>query len=182
MQRSIEGAEQMGRKFRLLAVLALALTIGVVSLVPAATGAKRQGKKVTIINLTTRTAQEAELDLGAPGFSVGDRFVFGDDVFRGGRQVGILGGECTLTRLEPSPLPEGQEPTSGTFNCVATIRLPKGQMTLQGLFTFSEQAGNRVKIAITGGTGAYRTARGQATLTESEDESEPDHIRLKLIR
>ena len=171
----------MGRKFRLFAVLALALAIAVVSLVPAATAAKR-GKKVTVINLTTRTAQEAELDLGTPGFSVGDRFVFSDNVFRGGRQVGVLGGECTLTRLEPNPLPEGQEPTSGTFNCVATIRLPRGQLTLQGLFTFSEQAGPRVQIAITGGTGAYRTARGHATLTETEDENEPDHIRLKVIR
>jgi hypothetical protein len=172
----------MGRKFRLFAVLVLALTIAVVSLVPAATGQKRDGKKVTTINLTTRTAQEAELDLGPTGFTVGDRFVFGDNVFRGGRQVGILGGECTLTRFEPSPLPEGQEPTSGTFNCVATVRLPKGLVTLQGLFTFSEQAGPSVEIPITGGTGAYRTAHGQATLTESEDEDEPDRLRLKLIR
>lgn len=170
----------MGPKFRLFAVLALALTIGVVSLVPTAAGGKKHGKNVTILNLTTLPAQEAELDLGASGFGVGDRFVFSDNVFLGGRQVGILGGECTLTRLEPNPLPEGQEPTSATFNCVATVRLPKGQVTLQGLFDFSE--GNRVKIAVTGGTGAYRTARGEATLTETENENEPDRLRLKLIR
>ena len=168
----------MGRKCRLIAVLALALAIGVVSLVPAAAAAAR----VTVINLTLRTVQEAELDLGTPGFSVGDRFVFSDNVFRNGRRVGVLGGECTLTRLRPNPLPEGQEPTSGTFQCVATVRLPRGQLTFQGLFTFSEQAGPRVRIAITGGTRAYRNARGQAVLTESEDENEPDHLRLRVIR
>jgi hypothetical protein len=172
----------MGAKFRLFAVLALALTIAVVSLVPAATGAKKHGKKVKIINLTTQTAQEAELDLGPAGFGVGDRFVFSDNVFRGDQQIGILGGECTTTRIEPSPLPQGQEPTSSTVNCVATIQLPKGQITLQGLVTFSEQSGNSFTVAITGGTRAYRTAHGEATITENEDENGPDQLRLKLIR
>jgi hypothetical protein len=41
----------MSGKFRLFAVLALALTIGVVSLVSTAAGAKKHGKKVQILNL-----------------------------------------------------------------------------------------------------------------------------------
>jgi hypothetical protein len=172
----------MGTKFRLFAVLALALTIGVVSLVPTAAGAKRHGKKVQILNLTTRTAQEAELDLGPTGFGVGDRFVFSDNVFRGNQQIGILGGECIFVRLEPNPVPQGQEPTSATVNCVASIQLPKGQLTAQGLVTFSAQAGNSFTIAITGGTRAYRTAHGQATITTSEDENAPEGLRLKIIR
>jgi hypothetical protein len=172
----------MGTKFRLFAVLALALTIGVVSLVATAGGAQKRGKKVQIINLMTQTDQEADLDLGPTGPSLGDRFVFTDNVFRGGRQVGVLGAECTVTRLEPNPVPAGQEPTSAMVNCVATIQLPKGHVTLQGLLTFSEEAGNRFTIAITGGTGAYRTAHGEATLTENEDEDAPDRLRLKLIR
>jgi hypothetical protein len=173
----------MGAKFRLFGVLAIALTIGVVSLVSEAAGEKKKhGKKVQIINLTTQTAQEADLDLGPAGFTVGDRFVFSENVFRGGQQVGTDGGECTVTRLEPSPVPPGQEPTSATVNCVVTIELPKGQVTVQGLVTFSEQAGNRFTIAITGGTGAYRTAHGEATVTESEEENGPDELELKLIR
>jgi Allene oxide cyclase barrel like domain len=172
----------MGAKLRLFAVLALALTIAVVSLVPAATGAKKHGKKVQILNLTTRTVQEAELDLGASGPSVGDRFVFSDNVFRGDRQVGVLGTECVVVWLEPNPVPEGQEPTSARVNCVGTIQLPKGQLTLQGLVTFSEQSGDRFTVAITGGTGAYRTAHGEATITSSEDENAPAGLRLKIIR
>jgi hypothetical protein len=172
----------MGAKFRLFGVLAIALTIGVVSLVSTAAGEKRHGKKVQIIKLTTQTAQEATLDLGPTGFTVGDRFVFSENVFRGSQQVGTDGGECTITRLEPNPVPQGQEPTSATVNCVVTIELPKGQVTVQGLVTFSEQAGNRFTIAITGGTGAYRTAHGEATVTESEEENGPDQLELKLIR
>jgi hypothetical protein len=172
----------MGPRMRLFAVLALAATIAVVSLVPATAGSKRHGKHVKILNLTTRTAQEADLDLGDKGPSVGDRFVFSDNVFRGTKKVGILGGECTVTRLEPNPVPEGQEPTSAVVNCVASLELRKGQLTLQGLVTFSEQAGPRFTVAITGGTGAYRTAHGEATITSSEDENAPEGLRLKIIR
>ena len=172
----------MQAKFRLFGVLLLALTIGVVSMVSTATGAQKRGKKVQVLNLTTRTAQEADLDLGASGPSVGDRFVFSDNVFRGNQQIGILGGECIVVRLEPNPVPPGQEPTSATVNCVASIQLPKGQLTAQGLVTFSAQAGNSFTIAITGGTRAYRTAHGQATITTSEDENAPEGLRLKIIR
>jgi hypothetical protein len=172
----------MGTKFRLFGVLAMALTIGVVSLVSTAAGEKKRGKKVQTLNLTIQTVQEAQLDLGPTGFTVGDRFVFSESVRRGSQQVGTDGGECTFTRLEPSPVPQGQEPTSATANCVATIQLPKGQVTLQGLVSFSEEAGNRFTIAITGGTGAYRTAHGEATITENEDENGPDQLQLKLIR
>lgn len=172
----------MRAKSRLFAVLTLALTIGVVSLVSTAMGDRKHDKKAQIINLTTQTFQEADLDLGPTGPTVGDRFVFSDNVFRGNTQVGILGGECTVARLEPEPVPAGQEPTSAVVNCVVTIQLPKGQVTLQGLITFSEQAGNRFTVAITGGTGAYRTAHGEATVTENEDENGRDQLRLNLIR
>ena len=172
----------MGAKFRVFAVVVLALTIGVVSLAATATGEKKHGGKVTVIDLTTRTVQEADLDLGATGFSVGDRFVFSDNVFRDSEQVGILGGECTTVRFEPHPVPQGQEPTSVTFQCVASIQLPDGQVTGQGLVTFSEASGPSVTIAITGGTGAYRTAHGEATVTETEGDDVPDRTRLEIIK
>jgi hypothetical protein len=172
----------MKPKFRLLAVLVLTATVGVVSLVSTAAGTQPSGKHVEVIDLTTRTVQEAEIDLGATGFGLGDRFVFTDDVFRGTENIGTLGGECTAVRLAPYPLPAGQEPTSVSFHCAATLSLPKGQVTFQGLVTFSEQAGPSFTIAITGGTGAYRTAHGQATITESEEEDAPSQMRLELIR
>ena len=48
---------------------------------------------------------------------------------------------------------------------MATFNLPDGQLTAQGLVTASQTA-NRL-AAITGGTGAYRQAGGQVTVTRT---------------
>ena len=171
----------MQAKIRLSIVLLLTLAIGLVPAVSSASGAHKHRKKV-VLNFATVTAQEAELDLGTPGFGVGDRFTFSDNLLRSGRQVGVLGGECIVVRIEPNPVPPGQEPTSAMVSCSASVQLARGQITLQGLVTFSAQSGPSVKIAITGGTGAYRTAHGVATITEGEDENAPGGLRLKIIR
>jgi hypothetical protein len=169
----------MGTKLRLVVVTAVALTLGVVSFASAADN-KKDGRKKVTINLTSRSVQEADLDLGATGFTVGDRFVFSDDVFRNGRNVGLLGGECSAVRILPQPLPPDQEPQSTVVNCVVTLDLGKGQVTGQGLLTFSQETeGKPFRFAVTGGTGPYRTAHGEARVTEtSETES---RIKLKLI-
>lgn len=170
----------MATKLRLLAVLAVALALGAVSLASATGEATDDRKKVRIIDLTAKTVQEADLDLGAEGFSLGDRFVFSDDVFRDDGPVGMLGGECTAVRILPQPLPPEQEPESVTVNCVVTLELPRGQVTVQGLITFSQETeGQPFTLAVTGGTGAYRTARGEAQVTETSDVD--SSIRLTLI-
>ncbi|MGP3732182.1 allene oxide cyclase barrel-like domain-containing protein [Streptomyces sp. GDS52] len=96
-----------------------------------------------------------ELDLGAPGRSVGDQFLFsGDLVSTEGpedRFAGRFSGSCALTDLERDTGP-----------CSSTAVLPEGQITVQG-----EQTGipvpSPVVNAITGGTGEFRKARGQVT-------------------
>ena len=169
----------MGTKLRLVVVTGVVLALGVASFASAGDN-KKDGRKKVTINLTSRVGQEAELDLGATGFTVGDRFVFSDDIFRNGRNVGLLGGECTTVRILPQPLPAGQEPQSSTVNCVVTLDLGKGQVTGQALLTFSQETqGRPFTFAVTGGTGPYRTAHGEARVTEtSETES---RIKLKLI-
>jgi hypothetical protein len=170
----------MATKLRLLAVLAVALALGAVSLASATGTATDDRKKVRIIDLTAKTVQESDIDLGAEGFSLGDRFVFSDDVFRDDGPVGMLGGECTAVRILPQPLAPEQEPESVTVNCVVTLELPRGQVTVQGLITFSQETeGQPFTLAVTGGTGAYRTARGEAQVTETSDVD--SSIRLTLI-
>ena len=164
---------------RLPVVVAFALTLGAVSLATTAMGTEQRGRDVRTIDLTTRSDQAANLDLGLEGNGIGDRFVFSDDVFRDGRRVGVIAGECIAEREEPYPRPEGQDPTSVAFNCVSTLQLPQGQITFQGLIGLT--ATNRFVLAITGGTGAYRTARGEAISIESESENEPGELRLKLV-
>jgi hypothetical protein len=56
-----------------------------------------------------------------------------------------------------------------TFHCAVTLRLPAGQIAMNGLATFGEEGPQPMRMAITGGTGSYRKARGQATVRERAD-------------
>jgi hypothetical protein len=110
------------------------------------------------------------LDLGEPGDSLGDQSVFSQDLFRGGEKVGVSGVVCTLVRLEPR--------VSATLQCVATARLPGGQITIQGLPTFTDGP-STFRLAITGGTGSYREAHGVA-IVEQVSETE-ERITFRII-
>jgi hypothetical protein len=90
------------------------------------------------------------------GDQLGDQRVFTDDLFDENNQpVGQHSGFCTLVRVGP-----GDE---RTYQCLATFSLLDGQITGRGLITFPLAA--EVTVAITGGTGTYRHARGEITLT-----------------
>ena len=47
--------------------------------------------------------------------------------------------------------------------------LPKGQITVQGLTTFTDGP-STFKLAITGGTGSYRTAHGVLIVDQTSEE------------
>ena len=155
----------MTRKLRFGAVAVLLFAL-------LGTGASASGTRdkndddVKVIRVTEIIVQEAEIDLGEPGDSLGDQFVTSSDLFRAGEKVGIDGVVCTLVRLEPM--------VSATSQCVATAELPKGQISVQGLLTFTEETeGEPFKLAITGGTGKYKEAQGELKVTQiSETESQ----------
>lgn len=158
-----------GRPFIFLAVAVLGGSAGLATLgsasadvVPqkaAATAAAHpadgSSAKSRTIRMEARLQVGEELDLGAPGRSIGDQFIFsGNLVSTGGpeeRSVGRFGGFCVIADLERNAGP-----------CSSTAVLPEGQITVQG-----EQAGipvpKTVVNAITGGTGEFREARGQMT-------------------
>jgi hypothetical protein len=92
------------------------------------------------------------VDTGAKGLSAGDLIVSHDVLFRGGKRVGRAALTCTIT--DPKA-PEGV--------CSVTWALPDG--TVSGQFLNSPPP--RKVVAITGGTGAYLGARGQAVVVES---------------
>jgi hypothetical protein len=170
----------MATRLTVLTVLVIAAVLGAVSLASAGDAAPRAVQH-EIIDLTSTTVQGTDLDLGDTGFGVGDRFTFADDLARDGAPYGSLGGECTLMRIEPSPLPEGQEPESVTANCVVSAKLPDGQITVQGLVTFSgATAGEPFTLAITGGTGLYAEAQGEVQVTEVSETDSLIQLRLEL--
>jgi hypothetical protein len=133
--------------------------------------------------LTTKTVDESIVDTAPTGVSVGDRFVFTDDVFRDFKKVGFDTGECVLFRFEPGFFREkrkffGHEPgffggerqEAFILQCVVTVWLPEGHITLQGLIDFSDKTSDTV--AVTGGTGEFRNVGGEVQVIDvSEDET-----------
>jgi hypothetical protein len=132
-----------------VAVLALAV---LAAAAPAAGGGKGKGKT---LRLTAVQKQQQFIDLAPTGPSLGDQLVFSDTVYRDRREVGTDGVVCSITQVVPPY-------TVATYQCVATIRLRDGQITVQGLNEFQGQGDpGPFKLAITGGTGAYRGASGE---------------------
>jgi hypothetical protein len=97
------------------------------------------------------------LDLGDPGPSMGDQIVSHDVLLdETGTQVGHDGVSCIVT-----------DPSGPEAECTATFDLPGGQITTQ----FLNSPPPEKHVAVTGGTGAYRNARGEAVLVERGDDT-----------
>jgi len=140
-------------RFRLhVAVLAIVALGALLLSSPAA--ADHKGKKT--LRLVGVEKQEEFLDLGTSGPSLGDELVFSEILFRRGDEVGESGGKCTVTQaMAPYDVL--------TFLCVITLSLDRGQIALQGLVEVQgEDDPGPFEFAITGGTGAFRCASGEA--------------------
>jgi hypothetical protein len=128
-----------------LAVLgALSLTFGGV-VVSASTGA---GKTIAVVE---RATTDTVVDLGAPGDSLGDLLVFGNDIYdaANAQVVGRDQGSCVRTN------------PGVAWECSWTTILAGGSITVQGPF-YDDLRDSQ--FSITGGTGRYRNARGSMLL------------------
>jgi hypothetical protein len=115
-----------------------------------------------------------DIDVPPTGPSLGDSNVFSETVTKNGKNVGLAGGICTTIKVTTKA---GRVATV-TQQCVVTASLPKGQLTFQGIATFSTTGpGTTPRFAITGGTGAYRTARGDITVSQL---SNPNQTKVSL--
>ena len=113
---------------------------------PVATTAVDASTLIVVERATTDTV----IDQGEEGDSIGDLLAFGNAVYDEGNEneVGTSQGSCVRT------VP-GQ-----SWECMFSIVLDEGQISVAGPFY---DAGPSV-FSITGGTGAYSTARGQMRL------------------
>ena len=150
----------MGKRLAVLAG-AVGIVALLVSLMPAV--ADDGGRRVTL-RLAERAADDERffttIDVGEEGESVGDYLVLkGDPIYNRSRtkRVGVVRGDCLIVEEVRS-------------ECGATFELKGGLITAEGPIDFSEQADVVQTHAITGGTGAYKTAQGLLEL----DFSEPD--------
>jgi hypothetical protein len=162
-----------GKRLGLLGALiaVMALVVGAVS---PAVGSSSQGSASTasgnadetIRVLAVFTEFDANIDVGAPGFSLGDEVVFSGNLLRNGEQVGRVGVVCTFVSTANADRVEAQCPT--------TSILPGGQITTQG--TIVNRSLN-FTLPITGGSGRYQGAGGQVV---SRDVSTPTQPQVEL--
>jgi hypothetical protein len=139
------------------AVLAV-VALGVLVLGTGVASAHGHGGKT--LRLVATEVQSEFLDLGTPDLSLGDELVISESLALRGRDVGTSGVVCTVTHaMAPYDVV--------TFHCVATLSLRRGQITLQGLIEVQgEDDPGPFTVAITGGTGAFRGAGGEAVVRE----------------
>jgi hypothetical protein len=93
-------------------------------------------------------------DLGAPGPSAADVIVFHDQLLQDAQAVGDEIGSCVLVDA------------TGLSNCTGVMQLEdRGTIA----FAFVNSPPPHKVLAVTGGSGEFRTARGDGTLDENED-------------
>jgi hypothetical protein len=150
------------RKYAIPAVVIAALASGGAAFANSHSPRPSRGKaRFTVIKLFAPTAQLKLIDLGDPGFSLGDESVFSDNLLtrRNGSMVGFDGGVCTVARVANAAT------LTGTLQCLVTFSLNGGQIATQamnrltnGQFTGTQPA------AVTGGTGRFRGAKGEVAV------------------
>jgi hypothetical protein len=147
----------------LIAAVALIGTVGAMSLASASSGqtatSDKDRKTKTIHVIQTNEAVFTNIDVGATGDSPGDYVVITGPLVRPAtsQRVGSVNAVCTLMQVTD------EFPSQ----CVATASFRQGDITAQGVFLSVPGAPN--VLAVTGGTGAYKTAHGTVTATILED-------------
>jgi dirigent-like protein len=140
---------------RLVAVvvsLAL-LVVGALSIQAAL--AITQARTFTVV---APDAEQKQIDLGKRGPSLGDLFVFSGPLQKeSGAQVGRIDGQCTTTS---APGPSAEQRQLCIVNITFENRSPGTEIDAQGVGRVEAED---VVLAVTGGTGLYQNARGQAT-------------------
>jgi hypothetical protein len=147
-----------------LGIHAAALLIAVCAMLAfGSTVAAAHGKHKNTLRLVATENQSDFIDLGAPGPSLGDEVVISERLSRHGREVGESGIVCVVTEATPPY-------DVLTLHCVATLSLRRGQITLQGLIEVQGMGDSGpFTVAITGGTGAFFGAGGEARIRNVSD-------------
>jgi hypothetical protein len=115
----------------------------------------------------------AFIDLNAPGPSIGDRLVFSNPLFdKHDRVIGRDAADCVIVRIDPTETPDRQQ----IVQCMISAQFADGQITVQGMAQGTENT-----FAVTGGTGIYRTAHGEAHARDIVPLQEAE-ITIRLFR
>ncbi|MFF4368214.1 hypothetical protein [Streptomyces sp. NPDC001594] len=151
---------------RIAAVSLAAAAVGVLAANGAEAGTPARGG-VEIVEAQLRTEQWHVIDAAPEGPSLGDQDVYSGTVLKGGREAGRGAGSCQVVRVDGADV---------TTQCVLTLELERGSVTLQAMWTKGPEP---LDMAVTGGTGAYRNARGTARFWDVSTPSE--RVRAEIL-
>lgn len=96
----------------------------------------------------------------------GDSFALSETLTKHGKDFGSLYAHCTFITAEAA-------------QCLATLDLPNGQITVQGAFVGEP---TDFTFAVTGGTGDYTGAGGTIRIQDPEEEGGPSRYTIRLLR
>jgi hypothetical protein len=125
----------------------------------ATAAAETAAKRATRLVLIARFVEEVPVDVPPVGQeNVGDSFLFTEDLFTpGGRRVGHDQARCTLMFRQEA------------FCEASAVLRGRGQIVAEGVFAFTRP---RPVLAVVGGTGEFRNARGQVFILPGPTEEE----------
>ena len=118
------------------------------------------------IHVVERAVTDQVIDVGAPGDSPGDLLPFANPVFDATNTTRVGRDQGSCIRASSSP---------GRWECMYTTFLPDGQVTVEGPFL---DAQTTTRLAVTGGTGLYKNARGVLVLHLRTDGNFDFYFRL----
>jgi allene oxide cyclase len=135
---------------RLAATLAAGMFAGAIIQAAAFGGETPSISGPTTIHVIEHARTDTVTDTGATGDSTGDLLTFHNPVFdrANANRVGADQGQCVRIAVGVS------------WECTWTTKLTGGHITVEGPFYDARNS----TVAITGGTGAYRNARGSMLL------------------
>lgn len=154
----------------------LATTIVTAGLITAGlvTGTAGPATAGNVLRLDATTEQFALVDHDGKGPGPGDQLVSSDRLTRAGSTtpIGTDAVTCTVVNVTD---------TSMTCSWTMVVSLPDGQITLQGLSVGPNRPPTDAltfPLAVTGGTGRYRSASGEAEIVDNPDHTEKITVRL----
>jgi len=152
------------RLWLLFVVIAVVVAGGAYAAAPgstAATAHPRVHNQTIELREASDTPNLKVVDIGAPGLSTGDHVVTTDGLVRpDGTSAGSFTTVCTV--VQP-----GANLFVSAYDCSGSFQLAQGQLTVQGSFVPTDPESS---FAITGGTGVFAAASGEAILATEADE------------
>jgi hypothetical protein len=131
---------------------------------PSTSGGGQQDEDV-VLEFDVQFSPFNYTDLGEPGPGPADLIVFHDVLLTGGAEVGHESGSCVVVDAQ------------ATASCTAVITLDDG-----GTITYALENSPppRKTLAVTGGSGKYRSAGGDGVLVENGDAANTGTLTLHL--